>query len=208
MGKKSSNVQKPTAAEEEVLVALLPDPLKEKVEAGEYSVYRGQKPEKPVVIDTNGRLVKGSGRWPGANDAAAIGRRYGYKDSGDYQTAMKILVPIDGGEDERGSFAWLVNQGFDAAEGSPQKIKCPDCGYNGLFAFKKDSNAIIKLIEMVHGKAKESQDINIKNEQLIGILQSRVSINDLSVHDITDEEIAERERFMIEGEFTRSDDNG
>lgn len=191
--------EQPTEERRQELIGFLPEDLRKRVEEGELQVFEGQKPEKPVLIDDKGRLVKGSGRYPNANDPAKIGRQYGYKNSKDYQDAMRKLIPIDGDVDQKGSFAWLVTQGFDAAEGSPQNIRCPNCDYKGLVAFKKDSNAIIKLIEMVHGRARESQDINVKSEQLIGILDTRIPLDQLAVHSLTEEEIQERKNIVLEG---------
>ena len=189
--------RKPTKARRLELIKLLVPNLEEKVTDGKWNVYEGQNPEKPVVIDENGRLVKGSGRWPGANDPAVTGKTYGYKNSKSYQDALKTLIPLEGDEETRGSFAWLVEQGRIAAEGSPQRIKCPECDYNGIFAFKKDANAIIKLIELVHGRAKETQDINVRSQELIAVLDTRTPMEELNVHDITDEEI-ERRQIMLE----------
>ncbi len=192
-------VEFPTPERTQELLDLLPPNLRLQVEMGELNVYEGQRPEKPVVTNMKGQLVKGSGRWPGANDPAEVGRQNGYKNSKDYQDAMKKLIPIDGDIDKKGSFAWLVNQGFTAAEGSPQRISCPHCSYNGLFAFKKDSNAIIKLIEMVHGRARETKDINVEDRKLIELLDSRIPLEDLVVHTLTEEQIAEREQLLLEG---------
>ena len=189
----------PTEERRAELLEVIPEDLRKRVEEGELQIFEGQKPEKPVLIDMAGRLVKGSGRYPNANDPVKIGKQYGYKNSKDYNEAIKKLIPLDGPPEQKGSFAWLVNQGFEAAEGSPQRIKCPSCGHNDLFAFKKDSNAIIKLIELVHGKARESQDINVQSSQLIGILETRIPLDQLAVHSLTDEEIEERKAIVLEG---------
>ena len=111
---------------------------------------------------------------------------------------MRLLIPLDGDVDSRGSFAWLVDQGFSAAEGSPQRIKCPKCDYSGLFAFKKDTNAIIKLIEMVHGRAAETKDITVKDTKLIALLDGRVPLDEVKVHDISDEDVARRQVLLEE----------
>lgn len=190
--------ERPSPERVEELLAYLPKALKNKVIAGELQVFEGQNPEKPVILDTAGKLVKGSGRYPKANDPAEIGKQYGYKNSRNYNDAIKMLIPIDGPAEQKGSFAWLVNQGFEAAEGSPQIINCPECGHSGIKVFKKDSNAIIKLIELVHGRAKESQEINVKSEQLIGILDTRIPFDQLSVHSLTVEEIEERKRIVFD----------
>lgn len=192
--------RKPTKARIKELTEMLPSNLEEKVTEGKWNVYEGQNPEKPVVIDENGRLVKGSGRWPGANDPAQTGKTYGYKNSKNYQDALKTLIPLEGDESTRGSFAWLVEQGRIAAEGSPQRIKCPECEYNGIYAFKKDATAIIKLIELVHGRAKETSEISIRSEELIAILDTRTPLNELIVHDITAEEIERRRILLLEPE--------
>ena len=188
-----TNKSLPTEERTAELLELLPEDLKAQVLEGELVVYEGQKPEKPVVLNLKGQLVKGSGRWPNANDPAAVGKSSGYKRSKDYHEAMRLLIPIDGDADRRGSFAWLVEQGFAAAEGSPQKIKCPECGYGGIHVYKKDSNAIIKLIEMVHGRATETKDINLTSNEWIQTLSERFSVTELTVHDVTDEEVRRRE---------------
>jgi hypothetical protein len=84
----------------ELLLANLPETMKAGVkevelETGEVvlinplgilRVSPGQNPNKPMVRDmTNGRLVRGSGRHPRANDAAAVSRRSSYKRSKSYR---------------------------------------------------------------------------------------------------------------------------
>ncbi len=175
------------------LISLLPPDLKEKVEEGTYSVYPGQNPEKPVVLDEKGRLVKGSGRWPNANDPAWTGKVSGYKKSKSYREALETLVPLEGDEQTRGSFAWWIEQGMQAAEGSPQRIECPcGCEYKGIYAFKKDAQMIFKIIELLHGKAREAMDINVKSEQLVAILNERVPMNTIEVHTIDPADVERR----------------
>ena len=169
------------------LLELLNPELREKVEKEGWSCYEGQNPAKPVVLDEYGRIAKGSGRWPNANDPGLMGKLTGYKKSETYRQALETLVPMDGDENRRGSFAWWLQQGMEAAEGSPQRVQCNACGKPQVVAFKKDGNLIFKIVELLSGKAKETQDINLKSQQLIAVLNERTPLDKVHVFTIDEE---------------------
>jgi hypothetical protein len=183
---------------EQELADLLPEPLKAKVEAREYTVQPGQNPLRPVVRNLEGKLVRGSGRYPNANDIAKTARLTGYKKSKTYREALEHLVPLEGGEEKRGSFAWWLKEAYSAAEGSPQRVECPheECDQRHLVAFKKDGQLIFKLIELLSGKARETQDLNIKSESLIAVLNERTPVHEITVHTIDPNESIRRREII------------
>ena len=85
-----SVVDPPT--DEELLELLTPE-LRAGVLGGTLRIWGpGQNPLKPVVMDLKGRVVKGSGRFPNANDAAVVGTASAWKRSGTYQEALETFV--------------------------------------------------------------------------------------------------------------------
>ena len=193
----------------EDLVSLIPIEYQTRVREGELEVLVGQNPAKPVVrvllpeVDINGKLyqqgqlVPGSGRYPRAIDAAKMGKATAYKHSNSYRGKLEELWPMDGDENTRGSLAWLAKMTREAADGSPQMLYCPECGAKSLQAFKKDGLLLFKLTELLTGKARETQDLNIKSESLIAILNSREPITEITVHQI-DPRIAAERRIIID----------
>lgn len=182
----------------EELYTHLPPILIARARKGEVEVLPGQNPSKPVVREVGtGRLVPGSGRYPRANDPAHLGKTTAYKHSKSYREALEALFPVDGDESRPGSLAWLAKMCREAGEGSPQTIDCPECGYHGLHVYKKDGLLLFKLVELLTGKARETQDLNIKSESLIAVLNGRVSTDEITVHTI-DPATARARREVIE----------
>ena len=180
------------------LLQYLPSYLIARVELGELEVLPGQRVDKPVVREAaTGKLVKGSGRYPRANDPAQLGRLTAYKHSKSYREAVENLFPIDGDESKPGSMAWLAKNIREAAEGSPQTLTCGECGATSLHAFKKDGLLLFKLLELLAGKARETQDLNVRSESLVAVLNTREPITDITVHAI-DPRAAQERRVVIE----------
>lgn len=171
--------------EDTPLVDLAPAEYRDQILAGDIEVLPGQNPEKPVVRwavgEKKGQILPGSGRFPRANDAGAVSKATAYKRSASYQEAMNLLMPADRDETVKGSYAWWYNQAMQAAEGSPQTVRivCPheDCTDSqhtqSAVAFKKDGNLIFKLIELKHGKAKETVEVNTEARQIIELMEQR-----------------------------------
>ena len=169
----------------EDLIQYVPDYLIARVNSGELEVLPGQRDNKPVIREVaTGRLVPGSGRYPRANDPAQVGRLTGYKHSKNYREGFELLFPLDGDESKSGSLAWIAKQIREAAEGSPQRVNCPHCGEGGLVAFKKDGTLLFKLLELLVGKARETQDLNVRSESLVAILNQGVPVTEITVHAI------------------------
>ena len=63
-------------------------------------------------------------------------------------------------------------------------MNCPHCGEGGLVAFKKDGNLLFKLLELLVGKARETQDLNVRSESLVAILNQGVPVTEITVHAI------------------------
>lgn len=180
------------------LIDLIPPELKARVEAGELEILPGQNPERPVVRDAQSKqLVPGSGRYPRANDVGRVSRLTAYKRTNSYRQALEQNWPMEGDEDTPRTIAWLSKQAMLAAEGSPQTISCPECGYRGVHAFKKDGLLLFKLIELLTGKARETQDLNIHSESLVAVLNNREPIGEITVHTI-DPRTAQERRETIE----------
>lgn len=119
----------------------------------------GQNALKPVIRETaTGRLVAGSGRYPMANNPASVGAAAAWKRSKSAREALEKAIPFEDPE-ARFSLERLIEDAFDAAEGSPQQVRCPHCGKQGVVAFKKDGQLIFKLMELIVGAAPKTVEV-------------------------------------------------
>lgn len=198
----------------EALVALVPEGLRAAVKrvqvegkwvdledpegvepAAWLEVMPGQNPLRPVVRNVeNGRLQPGSGRYPAANNPAVVGAVAAFKYSKSYREALEAAVPFQD-PDARFSLERLIEDAFDAAEGSPATGKCSHCGKTSVVTHKKDPNAIFKLIELLVGKA--PQTIEVKGDisvRLQEVMQARV---EAPVLYMTTEEWTRRQEALI-----------
>lgn len=180
------------------LISLIPVELRAKVETGELEVLPGQNPAKPVIREVlTGRLVKGSGRYPKANDAAAVSKATAYKRSSSYRQGLELMIPLEGDETKVGSFPWLLKQAIEEAQGYDYEVRCPDCDTPVHVYKKRNAMFLFKFVEMLAGKARETQDLNIKSESLVAVLNAREPVREVIVHSI-DPEIARQRREAIE----------
>lgn len=180
----------------ESLLVLVPEELRPRVEAGELELLPGQRPDKPVIREVaTGRLVAGSGRYPKANDAGAVSKATAYKRKTSYRQGLELLVPLEG--TGVGSFSWLLEQAIDEAKGYDYHIDCPSCGETVEVIKKRNAMYLFKFIELLAGKARETQDLNIKSESLIAVLDQRVPVTEITVHTI-DPETSRTRRELIE----------
>ncbi len=194
------------------LVKLVPAPLRERVRTagghtvnpdGELEVLVGQHRGKPVVRSAaTKRLVKGSGRYPRANDAAATSKETAFKRTRSYREAMEQVIAPLRAENPKAAHSLdeLVDLAIEAAEGSPQLIQCPheDCRKKHAVAFKKEGQTAFKLIELMAGKAKETieANVNVKEEKL----EFLMSVRDVpvGVFAVSEEEAAERRKQLLD----------
>lgn len=177
-------------------------------------VLPGQNPLKPVIrTSEDGRVVAGSGRYPMANNIGAIGAATAWKRSKTYREAIEKIIPFED-PDARFTLERLVEDAFDAAEGSPQQVKCPHCGKVGITAFKKDGQLIFKLIELVVGQAPKT--VEIKGDISVKLQEVMNARDDAAVITMSKEEWEGREARLLasgvlkpewlEGEFREVED--
>ena len=200
-------MENPVSAE---VIAGLADETRTNIERGWLTATPGRNPLKPVLRWTArndlgkvaGSLARGTGVTETHVDGEN-GRKSGYKRSRPYRDALQHLIPVEGAAEEFGTFAWLVTQGLKAAEGGTQQIslKCNGCGETQKHDVYKrpDSNAIIKLIELVHGRAKESVEIDANVQHLHAMLAEGTDITTMDIFAVDPKE-AQHRRAAIEAE--------
>ena len=182
------------------LYDLLTPELRAMVDTGEAFIEgAGQKPDKPIVKYTaNGRYVKGSGRSPNANDAAVIGRTTAYKRTRSFTEWFDAFIPSVREENPNAIIALdeLLQSAAKVAQGwkEYQSFNCEQCHHENSVevTVKPDTKMLMFLIERRVGKAKETQEINIRSEQIVQMLHDNTPINDIQVIDISAETRAAR----------------
>ena len=182
------------------LLELVPVSVQARVESGELELLPGQNPARPVIREVQtGRLVAGSGRYPKANDAAQVSRDTAYKRTTSFRHGLEEMVQMDGPADRVGTFPWLLNQAIDEAKGYDFEITCGDCGSPVHVVKKRNAMFLFKFIELLAGKARETQDLNIKSESLVAVLNTREAMGEITVHTI-DPATSRSRREAIEAE--------
>lgn len=188
------------------LLSLVPERLRAGVISGEYRIEPKEvwySPNKPVVVRVAGHRIL-SGKYIQSGDIGHISRATSYKRTTSYRQMLEELVPMDGDENKRGSFAWCLKEFFLACEGSPQMAPCPHpdiCPQGGkphVIAFKREPTPMFKLIELMAGKAKETQEVNVNSRQLIALLNDPTPISELTVIDLPPDQARERKK-LLEG---------
>lgn len=165
--------------------------------------------DKPVLRDSTTHMkLKGSGQYPsnkGPKQTLPAVQPQAYRETAEYRQRFEELLPAGGDVNERGSMAWWFDQAWAAAEGSPQWIECPHPEYHTerehrgeplrhLIVLKKDGALIFKMLELAVGKAVQTQNVNVKEDRLVRILEQRTV--DVRIHGITDEEVNERDEVL------------
>lgn len=185
------------------LLAFLPPHLLELAEAGDVVVSEGRNPEKPVVRwadgPKRGGFVKGSG-VVAAHVDSENGTRSAVKQTTEYRALMEKLVSLGDDPEQRGSFAWLMDQMFEAIEGGWTKVevKCPTCAEEfETQAWKKhDMVAATKLLDRLIPKAPQRTEIDIRSESIHVELEERFDPGTLRVNHVPPMDLERRERML------------
>lgn len=156
------------------------------------------------MVNQKGQVVKGSGRYPNANNAAAISKITARKRSRTYQEAMYDMISVDeeSGKDAIISLEKLLDAAAHVATGKPKAVTCPACNNRFLEAIDVDSKVLVFLLERILGKATETKDVNIRSEQIVELLRDESVNARLEIVALDPRERSERQR-TIEAEFAR-----
>lgn len=187
---------------DELIDKLTPE-LRARYDLGEINVFPGQSSDKPVVRDAKtGALVKGTGLAVRHNDIAQISKATAFRRTTDYQDWLGGKLKIDGsGPDDKESAEWWWERAQEAASNAPIPVTCPECNHTWMEkAGKQDGNLIFRIIELATGKAKQKTEINVKQEEILRILNEKVDIREVVVHALTPEDVEHR-REVVEGEM-------
>lgn len=166
----------PTAAD----LALLDHDLAVQVIAGDLQMLSPdvwKNPQKPV-LRKNGKVAKGSGQLRGAMDMALVSKIGAPKRRASYRELKERYINPDDERDPDAlmSFKQLTDTLLKAAQGSPQKLTCPDCGAQNILAFKQDAAVLYKLWENFVGRPDVTTDVNIHSSQTIELLHEQIPI--------------------------------
>ena len=191
------------AENDPALLALLPPELLARVETEGLRVSPGQNPAKPYVTTAQGKVTKGSGRPPGANDIAQISRETAHQRTRGYSDALQMLIPAEG--DSGGAaviqFKELIEQLRRLVVPKPIKRRkeCPECKHEVVFEVDKapDVKALIFAIERLAGVAPKTLEVHTRSEELIAILRDDRLMGTVEFVALTPEERARRARAMM-----------
>lgn len=164
---------------------------------------------KPVVVEARNNHIK-HGRYITANNPAEIGRQSAYKRKASYREMQAIYIGVEPGEHEKQiiSLKEVIDALWDAANGSPQMVKCPHpelhppgskVPLEHVVAFKKDPNALFKLYENLVGKAVETTDVNVNQTALVRLLQDDTPVSNLVVIDLPPDQVYEKRKLLESG---------
>lgn len=189
---------------QELLEHLTPA-LREKVERGELLVFEGQRADKPVLRDAySGKIVKGSGRPPKANDIALISRKTAFKRTRTFSEAFDAFIPSKREDNPEAiiSLEELIDYAAKVARGwhSYKDVDCPSCNHHFSVEMqnKPDAKLLSFLIERRVGKAKETMEINTRSEQIIAMLSDKTPV--VEVIALTPKEKMERTRAILDAQ--------
>jgi len=186
------------------VVRTLDPKLLQQVQVGERTLHPGRDAYKPVIRygpkgQHPGALAPGSGVSPRHQDVEN-GRKGAIKQTKEYGALLERIIPATEDTDQWGSFGWLVTQGLRAAEGNRQHkdVACSECGHIETveFAGKPDTNAIIKLIEFLRGRATETREIDVRAAHIHKTLEAGVDVSELFVHALHPDEVAARRKAL------------
>lgn len=205
-----------SAGEIDEIIDLVPDRLRAGVLDGTLAVKPREMwydQEKPVVVNARTNHIQ-HGRYITANNPAVVSRQSAYKRKKGYKEMQQVFIGTEPGEHEKQiiSLKEVVEALWDAANGSPQMIKCPHpelhppgsrVPLEHVVAFKKDPNALFKLYENLVGKATETSEINVNQSTLVRMLQDTTPVNDLVIIELPPDQAYEKRKLLEE-----ADDHG
>lgn len=174
----------------------------------------GQNPLKPVVRRVaDGQIVPGSGRYPMANNPAAIANQNTWKLSEGFRGALEARFPFAGVGPDGRAFDDIVDSFLEAVNGTPQYVVCghPGCEKKHMVAFKKEAAPLYKFIELLVGPAPKVLEVKgTLDVRLRDVVAARTEVP--TVITMSKEEWEEREQRLItdgvierewlEGEYT------
>lgn len=171
-----------------------PEPINGGIRLGPVEVLPGRS-AKPVVRDAvTKRALKGSGAFPRGKPITDVVRvntsKRDFEKSQTYREALEILTPMFGADQQ--SLERLLDVLWRVIEGVPTPVKCTHQGCQDMthmYYPKPDGNAAFKLLENLVGRAAQTQNVNIKDEKLVQILEQRtvnVVVQGISEADAND----------------------
>lgn len=191
------------------LTDLLTDEHRALVERGIYTIHPGAAyPVLRWAAGPNlGAYAPGSGIPVNHNDIGQIGRQTAYKRTAEYQELMRKYLPADLDDTKKGTLGWILKQGMEAIEGATvsKKVTCNQCGHEqnvGMYR-RPDGNVLVKIVELLVGRAAEQRDVNINSEAMYHIIDERRAMRDLVVYEVSPTEREERE--VLAGEWKDSE---
>ena len=166
---------------------------------GALEVRPGQNPDKPVVVDAKTKsLVKGSGRFPKANDPATTGKKAAVRRS--FREALEASVSIDP-EDTAGvvTFEALMTTFVEAVQGTATMAECrhEGCGERHSVENRPNPAMAFKLIEALAGRAPVTVNTNNRHAHLVKMLGEDEDVP-FEVFGFTPDEEAARRQAMVD----------
>jgi predicted nucleic acid-binding Zn-ribbon protein len=125
------------------------------------------------------------------------GKKGAYKQLPEYRALLSRLIEATDDPEIRGSFAWIVDQMFEAIEGEAITKECPECGTNVYMYKKPDITAAKYLIDQVADKPTNRTEVDIDIKSRHEELNVTFDPGELKVHRIDPME-ARRRREALE----------
>ena len=166
--------------------------------------------DRPVIVEAKNNHIK-HGRYITANNPGIVSQQTAFKRKKSYREMQQVYIGTEPGEHEKQiiSLKEVIDALWDAANGSPQLVRCPHpelhppgskVPLEHVVAFKKDPNALFKLYENLVGKATETTDINVNQTALVRLLQDTTPLSNLVVIDLPPDQVYEKRRLLEAGD--------
>lgn len=185
------------------LAVLLPEELRRLFDTDQVYLAEGKSADKPVVRwrtgEHKGAFVTGTGgeiRVPSEDN----GQRGGIRQTNEYRALLERYMTDD-------RFTWLIDQLFTAVEGGEIYQDCHACGTPVHMYRKPDTNAALKLMDQMMGKATEHKEIDIEMRSLHAEIEAKVDPGTLRINRVDPGEVRRRrEHLAVEVEAEVLDD--